>query len=240
MWNAQDYQQENGWYRPKPSGGGSPTFTPGASVAIQNIAFAAGVQTFTGLNGGVNFPAGAVVTVGVGTDQAALVLSTPLIGGVAASIAIQDSTKHTTFYQATMSGAAADTFAFTATNNVNIMGVAAGYFQNLSSSVVSATGTSTFAASGTTVALSSSPVVPASGFGLMFVWYNESSVAPPTSYVWANCSASGGDEFARMTTPTNASFGLAHTAAAGAWSPTAALTGGGAGSASAAVAATWN
>jgi hypothetical protein len=55
--------------------GGSATFTPGANVAIQNIAFGSGTQTFSGLNGGVNYPSGAVVTVGVVHDGSMITLA---------------------------------------------------------------------------------------------------------------------------------------------------------------------
>jgi len=85
-------------------GGSSPTFTPGANVTRKNNGFAPGTITFTGLNGGTNYPSGALVLVGLFQDQSALTLTSPQIGGNAASIVSgsQDSSTKCTFYQATM------------------------------------------------------------------------------------------------------------------------------------------
>jgi hypothetical protein len=226
---------------PHTTGGGAATFTPGASVPVQNIAFAGGSQSFTGLNGGVNFPAGAVVIVGVGTNTASTTLITPAIGGNAATIVTgsQDTNANCTFYQATMSASSPDTFTFNNPFSIAVMGVGAGYFQNLVSSTRDAVGVSNFGVSTTTVSLSTSPSVSSGGFGVIFTFYSEASNAPPTSYIWTNTTLSAGDEFARIVTP-NSSVGFAHTTSAGAWSPTAALTGGGAGFASCASAVTYH
>jgi hypothetical protein len=68
------------------AGGGSPTFTPGANVTPIFQNFVPCTVTFSGLNGGTNYPSGAVVVVGVVQDQSALTLSSPQIGGNAALI----------------------------------------------------------------------------------------------------------------------------------------------------------
>src|SRR5882757_3310847 len=126
-----------------------------------------------------------------------------------------------------MSGSSADTFTFNNPFSIDFMVVGAGYFQNLVSSTRDAVALSNFGSGDgvtTPISLSTSPSVSASGFGVIFTFYAENAVAPPTALTWANTTASGGDEFARIVTP-NASVGLAHTAAAGAWSPTISLTG---------------
>jgi hypothetical protein len=67
-------------------GGVTPTFTPGANVTPKNNGFAPGTITFSGLNGGTNYPSGAVVTVFVFQDQASIALASPQIGGNTASL----------------------------------------------------------------------------------------------------------------------------------------------------------
>jgi hypothetical protein len=64
---------------PAGGGGAAPTSTPGAVVAVQVHAFGSGTVTFSNLNGGVNFPSGATVYVGVGLDQSPTTLTSPQI-----------------------------------------------------------------------------------------------------------------------------------------------------------------
>jgi hypothetical protein len=196
-------------------GGGSATFTPGANVTPKNNGFAAGTVSFTGLNGGTNYPSGAVVLVGVVQDQSALTLTSPQIGGNAASIVsgAQDSSTHCTLYQATMPSSSSDTFSFTNGAAVNVIGAVAGYFTNLTSSTPTATGNETFANQPDPQFLSASITVPSSGFGVAFV--GTFGATPPTAVTWTNTTASAGDTFAALA--TKAAISLSHTTTAGSW-----------------------
>jgi hypothetical protein len=208
---------------PGVSSGGSPTWTPGVAVPYQAIAFGSGTKTFSGLNGGTNFPSGAVVIVGVIQDQGATTLSTPQIGGQTATIVpgAQDSSTECTLYQATMPASEPDTFSFNAAFNVQNMAVAAGYFTGLSSSTVSAVGVEAYGANSDPQTMSTSPVVPSSGIGVVMTGAaSGGSAINTTAMSWADTTSSSGDVFAGGTTAPVA-LGLAHTATAGAWSPDA-------------------
>jgi len=205
-------------------GGGAATFTPGSSVAIKANGFTPGTVTFTGLNGGTNYPNGAVVLVGVIQDQNAATLTSPQIGGNASSIVTgsQDSSTKCTLYQATMSGSSADTFSFTNGAAINNVGAAAGYFTNLVSSTRDAAGNETFGNQADNQWLSAHPTgitVNSSGFGVAIV-AKISGGAQPTAVTWTNTTSGSGDTFANLATQMTLS--LAHTATAGGWDPQAA------------------
>jgi hypothetical protein len=196
-------------------------WTPGASVAIKNNAFAAGTVTFTGLNGGVNFPSGAIVVVGFGNYQSGVTLTSPQIGGQAATIVAgtQDANKRQQLFIATMPASSPDTFSFTNGNAVDVVGVASGYFDSLSSATPNATGIETFGANSDPQHLAAAITVPSNGFGVVFCFTaNGAANNAPTAMTWANATQ---DTFAAYGTGPSAAVGLAHTSTAGSWNPTA-------------------
>lgn len=208
--------------------GGSAAFTAGSSVAMKDNGFSAGTKTFTGLNGSVDFPSGAVVIVAFG-NRDGTAATTPLIGGQAASVVTtaQDTTLKLTFYQATMPSAQNDTFSIANGDAFSGMGVASGYFTNLSSSTRSAAAEIDFGSAGATISLGGSAItVPASGFGLVAVFSSINATTAPTAVTWTNTTAGGGDTFSNLAGTNGATFGasitLAHTITSGSWNPTAA------------------
>jgi hypothetical protein len=211
---------------PAGGGGGSPTFTPGSSVAMQDNGFASGTKIFTGLNGGTNFPSGAIVVVAF-FNRDGTPATTPLIGGQAASVVTgaQDTSNKCTLYQATMPSAQADTFSVANGSDYSGMGVAGGYFTNLASSTRDAANKVDFGSAAATITLPST-TVSATGFGLVFAASSLNATSPPTAVTWTSTTAGGGDTFVNMNGTNGATYGasitLAHTATAGAWTPGAA------------------
>lgn len=196
-------------------GGGSPTFTPGVSVVPKANGFSAGTITFSNLNNGVNYPAGAVVVLGIFIDQVMTLPASPLLGGVTPTVVTgsQNTSQQTFLYQATMVSSSPDTFTFTNGAAMNRVGVAAGYFTNLVSSTATTAGNELFANQPDPQFLSSAITVPSGGFGVAFVGCI--GATPPTAMTWTNTTSSSGDIFASLA--GQMAVGLSHTATAGSW-----------------------
>jgi hypothetical protein len=205
-------------------GGGSATFTPGVAVAIQNIAFGSATATFTGMNGGVNYPAGALVNIGFAQSQAGYTYSAITIGGQTATLVsgTQDSSSKCQIYQAVMPSSQPDTFSITASSLLNVAGAAGAYMTNLSSTVVSAANNETFGAQPDPQILNDAALVPSGGFGFVFVAElaaTSGAGAPPTALTWVNTTSGSGDTFVNLLSGTDPYvIGSAHNATGGSWS----------------------
>lgn len=209
-----------------PTGGGgtSPTITPGASVNPTNIGFATATPTVTGLNGGVNYPAGALVVVGFIQDQGSITFTSPSIGGNAATqlTGAAAAGGQCTMYQAVMASSSPDTFTVTASNNLNIAGAAGAYFQNLASTTADTTAKQDISGNADPQHVSTTPVVTATGFGFSIVGeLGTGTVAsPPTALSWGSTTSGTGDTYGSATFGTFPyAIGSAHTATAGNWTP---------------------
>lgn len=206
------------------SSGGSPTFTNGANVTPFHNNFAAGTVTLSNLNGGVNYPSGAVVVVGVWQDNNATSLGTVTIGGNTASQVTQDTSTKCQLFQATMASSSVDQFAFTGGAAVNNVGVAGAYFTNLASSTKDAVANETYGGGSApnggndpqNFNTGTNPSVTATGFGFAFVGI-QFGAALPTALSWTNTTSGSGDTFSSLA--SQAAVGSSHTATAGTWNP---------------------
>lgn len=197
----------------------SRTFVAGASVAPVNNNFSAGTVTFTGLNGAVNYPANALVIVGVYQDEDATPLTGVLIGGAAATLVSgsQDSSTRSSLYQAVMAGSSADTFSCTNGNTLRRIAVAGCYLTGESSTVSAASNLTSN--SGTDPEQAAAAItVPLNGFGIAFLGAANATLTGANTVTWAGCVNAAGDVNAGPTVTTQIS--LAHTATAGSWRPT--------------------
>lgn len=207
----------------------SASFTQGPasppSSNIVNLAFANTTKTFSGINGGVDFPAKSKVIVGFADDLGGTTPGTPLIGGQAATEIINIAGK-VRLYQATMPGTSqADTFSFATAGGFRNTGVILiGYFFNLRSAAAFDSKSSTgYGNVAQPIPLSAGVIVPSTpAWGLAFVY----AVPAPTALTWVNATAGGGDGFLASNPGgaggTNVTLGFAHTETSGSWSPTVA------------------
>lgn len=194
------------------------TYVSGAAI-ITSFGYAGG-GTFNNLNGGVNFPDGALVVVGISSlDGAADILDTPKIGGVDATIVpgTLDATGDTSaLYQAVMSGSSPDTFTFN--QFLDVVGISACYMTGMNPTV-SAAAKSDYGV-GSDPESAGAITVPAGGFGVAFgSAINSVTLLVPNTVTWANTTSGSGDNHAQDTTH-GVEISLAHTATAGSWTPT--------------------
>lgn len=212
------------------------TWTPGATVAWQNITFGGNTGTFTNLNGGVNFPAGSFACVSIaGRRNDIAPYASVTIGGVSAAVVVTDqaSTYFLSIWCASLAGSTTDSVTVTGNGNFwSFTGVAAGYFTG-SATTATATGFGQL-----TDALSSTQSIqvggtgalttitnPASGYGIAAMYGRPGVAATSCAAVtWgtggsSNITSAGGDVNAcSITNPDWIS--LAHTTTAGSWGPT--------------------
>lgn len=202
------------------AGGGSPAFTAGASIPCIANGFAGGTITFTGLNGGVNFPANSAVYVVIGQNQNGTALVSPQIGGSAATLITgsQDSSLRCQMYYLAVGGSSVpDTFSFTNGNGIDRAGLASCYVTNVTAAP-SASSNETFGANTDPQTPSAAITVPATGFGIAGFFAANVGLTGTNAVTWTNTTVAGGDV---NNGPTNAAqVGLAHTATPGSWTPT--------------------
>jgi hypothetical protein len=208
-------------------GGGAPTIVPGANVVPKHNNFVPGTIEFTGLNGGVNFPNGAVVYVGFGSDQASTAPASPLVGstgGVGGQTptlvtGASESSGHCYVYRVTISGSQPDTFSFTNGAGINDVGVASAYFTNITAAPTG-TGNETYPGGPDPQlpsVLSPTATIPATGFGWAFAFAISGSFLSGNVGTWATATpsfitASGGDTSGVL--PAHVQIVSAHTTAA--------------------------
>lgn len=204
--------------------GGAPpaTYTKGANVAVQNVAFAGSTVTFTGMNGGVNYPANSVVIAFFLQEEGSYTFSSATIGGQSATKVTDTGDGKCALYQATMPGTSqTDTALVTWSNAPAYAGAVGGYFQNLQSSTATDHNILAIASSGADPQhLAATVTVPAGGFGVVMAGTPENAaVTAPTGITWTSTTAGSGDNFGNITGRITA-IGSAHTATAGAgWNP---------------------
>lgn len=164
----------------------SPTITPGANVVpiLQN--FAPGNVTFTGLNGGTNYPSGAVVFVGVTVDQPSTPITGPQIGGQTATLVTGASASpdnRCQLFTATMPSSEPDTFLLTNGSGYQTIGAVGVYFQNITPTPVAAS----LLAYGTTAAPlqpTTAIAIPINGFGWVFLGSTNSLAVTGNTPAW--------------------------------------------------------
>jgi len=208
-----------------------PTYTPGANVAVQNVAFSSPIVTFTGMNGGTNYPSGATVLGFFEQDETGYTIVSVVLGGQAATqvSGATDSSNKCTLWQATMPATELDTAVITYSSAPQYAGAAGGYFLNLVSSTATSAGNETYGGVNTGspgngpdpqgLNNPTLPTVPSSGFGVVMVALAVNTAsAPPTALSWTNTSSGSGDTFAAYSGVKNA-IGLAHTITPGSWNP---------------------
>lgn len=186
--------------QPAPSGG-SPTIVPGANVAVRNNAFATPI-TITGINGGLNFPAGSTVYVGFGNDQGSAATGVTIGGQTATAVAgATESNNRCQMFRATMPGSSQpDTFGITNGNFFGLIGVSSAYFTNITAAPTG-TANETYANQGDpqfTGTLSPTATIPATGFGWAFMWAVGAGILTGNAATWQTSTpsfitASGGD-----------------------------------------------
>jgi hypothetical protein len=219
------------------------TWTPGAVVAWVNQPATSLTATYTGLNGGTNFPAGSMPCVAIATRSGASSgqpFTSITIGGVTATQIETDGSGSLSLYLycASVAGSTTDSITINGTGFINgYVGVAAGYFTG-SATTATAVGCSGFGNQNsestetiqvTCTGANTTITNPTGGFGLAAI-YGRSGVAATSCGVptWSttgssNITASGGDvNTCSITNPDWLS--LAHTATAGSWGPSASST----------------
>lgn len=197
------------------------TYTPGANVAVQFVNFASSTVSYSGVNGGTNFPSGSTVVLMFGQDQGTYTVSSVTIGGQSATAVTgaQDSSGLCNLYYAHMPAAETDSASITYSNRPGYAAVGGGYFSNLSSSTPTAGGNETFGNQADPQTLSATLTVPSSGFGFAGVWASATGAASSTALSWSNVTSSSGDTFSGFATHFD-QLGTAHTATVGAgWNP---------------------
>jgi hypothetical protein len=190
----------------------------GGGILLNNTGFGTGTFSFTGLNGGVNFPAGSVVVVNFANFGGAAPTS-PTIGGQSATQIANDTARPLfVAYSIKVGGSSvADTFGFT---------IAAGYGGDTTCFAYYLTGASSPTPSSTLagVAGGSDPqivtgqpiVVPANGCGLtMFGCANPTA---STTTLWGNPSGSITPD-AAIQDGTNILLSYTSRTTAGNWNP---------------------
>lgn len=218
------------------------TWTPGATVAWQNITFGGNTGTFTGLNGGTNYPSGSFACVSIASRRndiqpyASVVFGS---GGTTASATsiVTDSGNTTAFtitiWCASIASSTVDQIVITG-NNVQFfgqIGVAAGYFTGSATTATavglggfsnSATGTQTIQVGGS--GANTTITNPSGGFGIAAV-YGRAGVAA-TSCAVPTWSTTGSSNITSATGDVNSCsitnpdwITLAHTITAGSWGP---------------------
>ncbi len=212
---------------PGHSAAASPTIVPGANVAMQSVAFSGTPVSFSGLNGGTNFPANSTVYVGFGNDAGIAATGVTIGGQTATAVAgATDSTNKCQMFRATMPGSSQpDTFATTNTFVYDRVGVASVYFTNITAAPTG-TGTETYAGGppGNTGAdpqfaavLSPTATIPSTGFGWAFVFANAAGILTGNAATWQTTTpsfitASGGDTNSVLN--AKAQIASAHTTSA--------------------------
>lgn len=178
------------------AGGAAPTWTPGAAVAIQNNG-GGGSATFAGLNGGVNFPAGAVVVVATGNDQSTVAnLAPPVIGGVTLTeiIGARDNgtTSRCQMFRGVMTGSSTDTATISNGGSYAHIGVVSGYFQNLISSTEVASSFELYGNQNDPQFATAAINVPSSAsFGIAALWgFNTGLLTSANTPAWGTGGAS--------------------------------------------------
>lgn len=198
-----------------------PSFHAGAGVATKVNGFAGGTITFTGLNGGVDFPIGAVVVVGLYTDQSGPA-TTPQIGGQAATLvtgSMNGSSKNAMYY-VSLAAAAPDTFSVANGNFFDNIGVVSAYMLAVTATPADGN-TESFGANDNPQVLDAPVVVPTGGFGIVVVGGSiPDAITPPDALTWTNCASAGGDVTSILAAGPFCQLGLAHTTTAGSWNPT--------------------
>lgn len=115
MWNAQDYQQENGWYRPKPSGGGG---GPLVHIVGDTTTSATGfTATFPeNLGTGSKFLViGALTSTALTTDIS--------VNGHSFGSAIADNTQGTSLFAGTVTVTGSDSIVLTSSTDLSFLDV---------------------------------------------------------------------------------------------------------------------
>jgi hypothetical protein len=195
-------------------------FVVGTS-AIQNNHFSSGTITFNNMNGGVNYPAGALVVIGINQNQGGAVQPAPLIGGNAMSVVTGTASGTTTaLFQYQVGGSAiGDTLTIPSALVYATVSVAGCYMTGMNSAVSAAANGQ--AAAVQPIRLASPISVPASGFGVAFFSAGNVALTDGTNTVtWTDCDNSGGDTNTYPAGGLQAQCGANHkTGADASWDP---------------------
>jgi hypothetical protein len=198
-------------------GGGGPSITAGSAHADHPAYTGSG--SIPNMNGGVNFPAGSRIIIGVFASDSTL-LSSPQIGGVNLNLVGSSVDKWAQVYEATAVSATGDTLTFSNGTAYDGYGFAAVYTQGLPNIGVSFS-VEEMNAQADPQFPSSSLTVPAGGYGIVVIGSHIPGAA--TGLNWdtggsSKISTASGDNFDKSGTAY--AVGMAHTAVSGAgWVP---------------------